>query len=490
MTQFDYLPWARPEVFSTRPCVRDDVEELTYAQFAERVEAVAEQYAELGIGPGDVVAIMLPNRIELLLALMAAWRVGAAATPVNPAFTANEADYQITDAGARLLITVGGGHSHDDLTVLDVEHLRRTARGSLPPATTDGADLALLVYTSGSTGRPKGVMLDHRNVEAMTASMLAAKPVGDDTHCLLFLPLFHANALFVSFLTTVRGGGQLSVMRKFTVPTFIDWVQRLRPTFFSGVPAIYAMLVAHAGDADFSSVRYGVCGAAPASAELLTAAEHKLGFPLVEGYGLTEGSCASCTNPVDGVRKLGTVGPAMPGQRVEVMDEHGTILAPGERGEVVIKGANVMVGYLNRPEATAATLRDGWLRTGDVGVIDEDGYLRIVDRIKDMIIRGGENIYPKEIEAVLHTHPGVLEAAVVGAPHDVLGEVPVAFVAAYPDADLVVDDMLATCYANLAKFKVPVSIRVLDEIPRNPVGKVDKPTLRSREDLRDLSNRG
>ena len=199
---------------------------------------------------------------------------------------------------------------------------------------------------------------------------------------------------------------------------------------------------------------------------------------MVEGYGLSEGTCASTCNPVDGVRKAGTVGPALPGQVVEVMAPDGTILPPGERGEVVIKGATVMRGYLNRPEATAETLGDGWLHTGDVGIIDEDGYLRIVDRIKDMIIRGGENIYPKEIESVLHSHPGVLEAAVVGAPDPTYGEIVIAHVVAHPDAELSVAELDAHCRERLTKVKVPAAIHLLESLPKNPVGKIDKPTLR------------
>src|SRR5690606_12782943 len=206
--------------------------------------------------------------------------------------------------------------------------------------------------------------------------------------------------------------------------------------------------------------------------------EQRFGFGLVEGYGLTEGSCASCVNPVNGVRKIGTVGPAMPGQRVEIMGPTGELLPAGERGEVVIQGANVMVGYLNRPEATAETLRDGWLHTGDVGILDEDGYLRIVDRIKDLIIRGGENLYPKEIEEVLHTHPGVLEAAVVGQPDPVYGEIVVAYIAPYPGSDVTEEALLETCRAGLTKVKVPAAIHIVEALPKNPVGKIDKPTLR------------
>jgi acyl-CoA synthetase (AMP-forming)/AMP-acid ligase II len=221
-----------------------------------------------------------------------------------------------------------------------------------------------------------------------------------------------------------------------------------------------------------------ICGAAPVSQELLTMSGRRFGFVMVEGYGLTEGTCCSACNPVDGVRKLGTVGPALAGQRIAIMSAEDEILPVGERGEVVISGPTVMQGYLGKPEETATTIRDGWLHTGDVGRLDEDGYLTLVDRIKDMIIRGGENLYPKEIESTLHEVDGVLEAAVVGRPDPVLGEVPVAFVALYPDATVTEEDLLEHCRTHLTRVKVPVSITIVGSIPRNPIGKIDKPMIR------------
>lgn len=479
----DHLPWHRPAAYDDRPCVRDERTELTYRAFAERVDAAAGQLAGLGVGPGSVVAVMLPNRVELLVAIMAAWRLGAAATPVNPTFTATEAGHQVEDSGAVVVLTSDPAARFASATTLDVADLATVPSGvPLPAAHTESGDLALLVYTSGSTGRPKGVMLDHGNVDAMIASMGEAIAIGPDDHCLLVLPLFHVNAICVSFLTPMSVGARLSVLQRFHPVEFLQAVETLRPTYFSAVPTIYSHLVALPADVrpDTSSVRFAICGAAPAPPELFAAVEKRFGFPLVEGYGLSEGTCASTCNPVEGLRKPGTVGPALPGQLVAIMAPDGTLVPTGERGEVVIKGANVMRGYLNRPEATAETLGDGWLHTGDVGILDEDGYLRIVDRIKDMIIRGGENIYPKEIENVLHGAPDVLEAAVVGGPDPVYGEVVVAFVSPRPEHTIDVDALLARCAAELTKIKVPVALHVLEALPKNPVGKIDKPALRAR----------
>jgi long-chain acyl-CoA synthetase len=483
VTTLDYLPWLRPAAYDDRPCVRDDARELTYAEFGSWVDAVAEQFAEYGVTRGSVVAIMLPNRVELLVAMVAAWRLGAAATPINPVFTANEADYQIDDAQAVVVVNSGLDAPHAGRPAIAVDQLRRTRQGArpLPEPTTAPDDTALLIYTSGSTGRPKGVILSHANIGAMASMMAERIGITGEDHCLLVLPLFHVNAICVSFLTPMSVGGQLSVLSRFHATQFLEAVERLRPTYFSAVPTIYAHLLANAGDPppDTSSVRFAICGAAPASKELLEATEERFGFPLLEGYGLTEGTCASTANPSQGPRKLGTVGVALPGQTVAVMQPDGSLAPIGERGEVVIKGPNVMQGYLNRPEATADALGDGWLHTGDVGILDEDGYLRIVDRIKDMIIRGGENLYPKEIESVLHSHPSVMEAAVIGAPHDLYGEVPIAYVACFPGTVVSEDELTALCRENLTKIKVPVEIHVRDELPKNAVGKIDKPTLRA-----------
>ena len=474
-----YLPWNQPAATVDQVCMRDDRVELTYAEVATRVDAVAEQFAAMGVGRGDVVAVMLPNRVELLLGLMAAWRLGAAATPINPVFTANEAGYQLQDSGAVLLLTSKPDADYGVPAVL-ADDLNTRPAGTLPATAVAADDLALLIYTSGSTGRPKGVMLDHANLVAMGSSIGEWFQLGPNDNCLLVLPLFHVNAILVSCLGPMMVGAQVTILARFAPDTFLGAIERHRATYFSAVPTIYARLaeLPEEGLRDTSSVRFAVCGAAPVSKELLQRSESRFGFPIVEGYGLTEGTCASTCNPIDGMRKVGTVGPALPGQQVATMGPDGSFLPVGAAGEVVIKGGNVMRGYLNRPEETAETIVDGWLHTGDVGFLDEDGYLILVDRIKDMIIRGGENVYPKEIESVLGRHDAVLEAAVIGAPHSVYGEVPVAYIVTYPDAAVTTDELLELCRRNLTKIKLPVAIHIVDELPKNAVGKIDKPTLR------------
>jgi acyl-CoA synthetase (AMP-forming)/AMP-acid ligase II len=479
---FSTLPAARASDAPDAPCLTDDLlGTLTNAEVASRVDTAVAALAARGVTHGGVVAVRLPNRTDLVVALFAAWRLGAAVTPINPALAPGEVEYQLADSGATVLLT------HDALVVPGVATLApedlATSSGGPEVALhdPDPDDLALLVYTSGTTGRPKGVQLTHANLDAMTAAMVEALSLDERDHSLLILPLFHVNGIVVSILSPLRAGGQATIAGRFDPRTFFSTLESVRPTYFSGVPAIYTMLANLPAEVepDTSSLRFVACGAAPMPASLIGQVEQRFGVVLVEGYGLSESTCASTSNPLDGVRKPGTVGVALPGQRVAIMDADGSLLPTGERGEVVVQGPTVMRGYLNRPEETARTLRDGWLHTGDVGTLDEDGYLRIVDRVKDMIIRGGENIYPQEIEQAIHLHPAVLEAAVVGRPHPVMGEEPVAFVVLKEGASLDQDALVAFLTERIAKFKLPTEVSFIDEVPKNPVGKFDKPKLRS-----------
>ena len=460
------------------PAVADSTTSLTNTELLARVQAVGSQLADLGIASGDVVALRLTNRVEFVILLFAAWRLGATITPVNPALTDVEVARQLDDSAAKLLIIEEDSAGVGDVPILAVTDLARETTVEVAPV-QDTSALALLIYTSGTTGTPKGVMLDHANLDAMTAMGRDALKIGPDDRCLLILPLFHVNGIVVSILTPLLVGASVVIGDRFNPNTFFDTIEKNRPTFFSAVPTIYSMLAALPDDVrpDTSSVRFAVCGAAPASGELLARFENRYGFPLVEGYGLSEATCGSTINPVDGLRKPGTVGLPFPGQELRVLGEDGHPAPAGENGEVEVCGANVMRGYLGRPDDTAAVINDGWLRTGDVGHLDDDGYLTLVGRSKEMIIRGGENIYPKEIEDVLSGHPAVLEAAVVGAPDEKWGEIVVAFVQARPGAMVDVDALKVRCREQLSGYKRPTAIHVLESLPKNTVGKVDKRSL-------------
>lgn len=479
---FASLPDRRAALDPHGAAVSDGHQALTNVQLLSRVRAAARQLQDLGTGPGDVVALKLTNRVEFVLLLFAAWRLGATVTPVNPSMTNAEVDRQLKDSGARLLVVEDGSAAvAQGVAVLSVGALYE---GTVEPDQAPllgPATLALLIYTSGTTGVPKGVMLDHANIDAMVEMGRQALEVGPADRCLLILPLFHVNGIVVSVLMPLLVGASVVIAGRFDPRTFFDLVERERPSFFSAVPTIYSMLAALPDEVrpDTSSLRFGVCGAAPASAELLTRFEARYGFPLVEGYGLSEGTCGSTINPVAGPRRAGTVGLPFPGQEIRIVGADGVEVAPGGDGEVVVRGANVMRGYLGRPDETAKVIVNGWLHTGDVGHLDADGYLTLVGRSKDMIIRGGENIYPKEIEDVLAGDPSVLEAAVIGVPDQKWGEVVVAYVQPRPGSAVDVEALKALCTRSLTGYKRPTAFFVVEAIPKNAVGKIDKTSLRA-----------
>ncbi|AGP31334.1 class I adenylate-forming enzyme family protein [Corynebacterium terpenotabidum] len=492
----DYLPWNPDNASDQRIRLSDPQVSLTGAELDERVAGAAEHLADLGVHRGSVVAAVLPNQAELVIALYAAWRLGAAFTPVNPTFTAAETRHQIENSEASVVIASDALAAENPASlpsqrfgtavVVPVTDLRRAP--ILPDQVTSPTpvpgDTAMLVYTSGSTGRPKGVQLTHANLDAMSAAQNEVVHMNRDTHALLALPLFHVNALLASIIAPFRAGGRTTVMERFDPVAFARAVTELRPTYFSAVPAIYAYLLNLPEELpdgtvpDFSSLDYAICGAAPASIDMLLAFEQRFGTRVITGYGLTEGTCVSTVMRPEDEPRAGSVGRALPGQEVRIDDGAGGAAPAGVPGEVLIRGANVMAGYLGRAEETAATVVDGWLHTGDVGVLDDEGYLTLVDRLKDIIIRGGENLYPSEIEAALCTHPAVSEAAVVGRPHDILTEIPVAYVTLRSGLETTPEQLLEHANAQLAKIKWPAALEILDDLPRNPVGKVDKPGLR------------
>jgi long-chain acyl-CoA synthetase len=466
-------------------CIADERQVLDNAGFAGRVTAVAAVFAAAGLGRGGVLAVMLPNRVELVTSMFAAWRLGAAVTPVNPALTAQEARYQVEDAGATLVVAddaaaalLGDG----PYRIIGLTEVTAPVAPPAPPAlVTDPGALALLIYTSGTTGRPKGVMLDHASISATAELITGWFDMTPDTRCLLVLPLFHVNGIMVSVVSPLLAGGSAFIAERFHAASFWATVEQVRPTFFSAVPTIYALLASRPGPRpDTRSLRFVICGAAPMPRQLIGEFEDRFGVPVVEGYGLSECTVACTLNPLHGLRKAGSVGLPLPGIDVGVVNQADQLLPAGQAGEVVVRGPNVMRGYLGRPEETADVLRGGWLHTGDVGRFDDDGYLTLVDRVKDLIIRGGENIYPKEIEDVLHAHPAVLEAAVVGQPDPVFGEQPVAFVTLRPGHTAVPEDLIEHCRPSLARYKMPRAVYIEETLPKNAVGKIAKPVLRER----------
>ncbi len=480
-----------------QPFIRWRGRSVSYSEFDARTGALAAGLADLGVAPGDVVSVMLPNCLEFLEAWWAILKVGAVFGPINPAFTAPEAAYVVGHSQAVAIVTDGNGAATLDGArgapelaqlrhVISVEAGGDLALESLAgrggEAPTNGRtpdDLATLMYTSGTTGKPKGAMLTHGNVLANAAMAAELLPLVAGERVGMMLPLFHVNAQIVTSVVPMMIGCEVAVWERFSASKFWPTVAELEPVAISAVPTILAAVL-HTADAPTgpTSLRYIICGAAPLSRELLEAFEERFDIRILEGYGLTESTCVSSLNPYYGVRKPGSIGLPVRGQRMKIVTSDGSPVDEGELGEIVVHGPNVMAGYLHNEEATAATIRDGWLHTGDVGYVDSDGYFFIVDRAKDMIIRGGENIYPREIEEVLYTHAGVLECAVIGVPDEVRGEEVVAVVAPKPGAELNGDQLKTYAAERLAAFKVPRRFEIRAELPKTPTGKISKPPLR------------
>jgi long-chain acyl-CoA synthetase len=344
----------------------------------------------------------------------------------------------------------------------------------------DPQDTATLIYTSGTTGFPKGAMITHANFDSNVKGIIQALHLEEQMVRVSVTPLFHAMGLTVNMLAVVMLGATAVIQAKLDLEEFLKANEKYGATMISGAPALHYMLVNDPRTANYrlSTWKMATSGSAPLPVDVRMKFEEKFRIPMVEAYGLTEVTTAATANPVCGVRKPGSVGLPLPDLEVKVFDEQDRELSPGEVGEVVIRGPAVMKGYYNNPEATAETLRGGWLHTGDLGKKDEDGYLYILDRKKDMIICSGYNVYPREIEEVLHTHPAVLEAAVIGIPDPKRGESPMAFVIPRPGKKVAEEELIQFCKENLANYKVIKALKFVEEFPRNPNRKVLKRELR------------
>jgi long-chain acyl-CoA synthetase len=349
-----------------------------------------------------------------------------------------------------------------------------------------GSDPAVILYTSGTTGRPKGALLSHANLLANCSSVFRALELrpGEDV-ILVVLPMFHAFAATVGMLTPLLHGLTIAPVERFDPQLVTDRVEATGATVFLGVPSMYNLLsrLPEQQVARWHSVRFGVAGGAAMPVELLQRFEQRFGFPLLEGDGPTECSPVTCVNPLRGVRKLASVGVEIPDVEIAVMDGQGGVLPPGEPGELCVRGPNVMQGYWNLPEETAAVFFGDWLRTGDLGYKDEEGYIFMVDRIKDMIIVNGMNVYPRMIEEVLYTHESVQEAAVVGEPHGSHGEIPVAHVVLRQGASLDSTRLRAYCSSRLAGYQTPRKFFFVESLPKNAAGKILKRELRKQGEL-------
>ena len=466
--------------------------ELTNVDQQRMAARVANALRRLGVAPGDRVLVLLPNCPQVLQAYAGILKAGAVIVPVVFLLSAEEVRHILDDSGAKVVITspelaaktegwtgdvvlVGGdgaGRAWDDWLAGERDQCETVERAD--------EDLAVILYTSGTTGRPKGVALSHGNLASNARSAASLSELDREQWTLAVLPLSHSYGLTLMNAGHLLGTKSV-LLRWFTPDLVLDTIQTFRVQSMAGVPTMYVYLLNYpdAGRYDTSSMRSWGSGAAPLPIEIVEPFEKKFGGRMLEGYGLTEASPVVSAHRLSGVRKLGSVGTPIPGVEVAILDDHDRALPVNEVGEIGVRGPNVMLGYYRLPDETDQTLRNGWLHTGDVGRLDEDGFLWIVERKKDLIIRGGFNIYPREVEEVLYAHPAIAEAAVVGVRDALMGEEVCAFVALKTGATADAAAIIGFCQERLAKYKTPREVRFLPALPKNPVGKILRKELRT-----------
>ena len=460
---------------------------------------VAHALVRLGLQPGDRVVVMLPNCPQVMQSYGGILRVGAVIVPVIFLLGEAEIAHIVADSEARVVITSsdmvgkiekqigvlpnlrhvllvdgggqGGLRSFEEETGGESDRFEAVPRG-------DG-DLAVLLYTSGTTGTPKGVALSHANLESNARASASLFELDRERWSVGVLPLSHSYGLTVMNAGHILGS-RSALLRWFNPEEVLKTIQEFRAEAMSGVPTMFVYLLNYPGASayDTSTMRLWGSGAAPLPVEIVEPFERRFGGKLLEGYGLTEASPVVSAHRLSGVRKLGSVGQPIPGVTVSIRDDDDRALPTDEVGEVCVQGPNIMLGYYRNPQETAKTIRGGWLRTGDLGRLDADNYLYIVERKKDLIIRGGFNIYPRDVEEALYAFPAVAEAAVIGLPDTLMGEEVVAFVVLKPGQAATADEVAGFCQGRLAKYKCPKEIRFVDALPKSPVGKILRKELR------------
>jgi long-chain acyl-CoA synthetase len=468
-----------------RPAVRLDDHVLSYRDLHDAAAAVAGSLKDRGIAPGDRVGIVLPNVPAFPILFYGALLAGATVVPMNPLLKAREVQYYLEDSGMSLVFGWDGGGDAVP-TGAAAEGVDCVVVGALGPDSSSGTpirdaveraddDTAVILYTSGTTGQPKGAELTHHNLASNAAVTVDALiEITPDDVIMGCLPLFHVFGLTCGLNASVRTGSCLTLVPRFDAGKALGVVARDKVTVFEGVPTMYAGMLHHAdaGGADMSTLRTCISGGSAMPVEIMKAFEEKFGCVILEGYGLSETSPVASFNQPGMERKPGTIGVEVPGCEMRVVDDNGNDVATGEPGEIAIRGENVMKGYWGRPEATAEAVPDGWFRTGDVATKDADGYYTIVDRKKDLIIRGGYNVYPREIEEALYEHPAVAEAAVIGIKHADLGEEIGAAVAFKAGQSADPAELSAFVKERVAAYKYPRHVWVVDALPKGPTGKI------------------
>lgn len=471
----------------------------TYRDFADRIDRLAAELGAGGIRRGDRVGYVGLNHPDFLVTLFAAARIGAAFVPLNWRLTADELCYILGNAGVHTLVADAERAAVIDPVRAQAGLQRAIALAPVPgwevvddlltqgapladPVFADADEVAVIMYTSGTTGRPKGAMLTHANLFWNNFNALLAFDTCQHDVSLVCAPLFHIGGLNVTTLLTLQKGGQIVLMPAFDPGEALRLIAEHRVTTMFGVPAMFLFMSQHPefADSDLSSVRHFVCGGAPVPESLIQRYGQR-GIPFAQGYGLTETAPLALVLRTDEVgAKIGAAGnQVLPLSDVRLVDANNDPVPAGARGEICVRGPQVMAGYWRNPEATAAVIdAEGWFHTGDIGQADDEGYVWVIDRVKDMVISGGENVYPAEVEDVLYGHPAVAEVAVLGTPHEKWGEAVTAVVALKAGTTLTLDELREFARGKLAAFKLPIRLEFVDALPRTQSGKVVKYQLR------------
>jgi malonyl-CoA/methylmalonyl-CoA synthetase len=457
-------------------------QEYTFGDLERRANRMASALAARGVTAGDRLGIILSNRIEYLDLFLAAARLGVIVVPINILYREREAGHILRDSQPKALVVAGTAAVQSDVPIWQVDELTAEARLSGATAARiplNGDTPAALIYTSGTTGAAKGAVITHGNLAANALTLVDAWRITADDRLLLSLPLFHVHGLGNGIHCWLRSGCRMRLLERFDHAAAAATLLDFRPTLFFGVPTMYVRLL----DVDAASarnigrsLRLAVSGSAPLAPQILSEFERLYGQRILERYGMTE-TLMTLSNPYDGERRAGTVGFPLPGVETRIVDDSGADVATGTVGELMVKTPTLCAGYWSQPELTAMAFKDGWFRTGDLAKRSDDGYYTLCGRRSDLIISGGFNIYPREIEELLGEHPAVAEVAIAGAPDRVRGEVAIGFVVLANGATASEVDLIEFCRARLASFKVPRAIRFVDRLPRTALGKVQKAAL-------------
>jgi len=477
-----------------------DGRRFTYSEFDSAVDRAVSMLVAHGIGKGEVISLLMPNSVEYIIAYFACWKLGAVAGPVNSLLKENEIAFVLNNSETRAMLVHSEFQERIEKirselpqlqSVITFDNEREATRefakeseegrqdGPAPSLGKD--DDAIIIYTSGTTGKPKGCVLTHGNIIANARQISEWLNFTDQDQLLTIMPLFHMNAVSVTTMSALYAGGSTVISPRFSASQFWKMISDYRVTSFGSVATMLSMLLSKYPEGvpeglTTDQLRFAMCGSAPVPAEVIKKFEETFKCPVVEGYGLSESTCRSTFNPPDERRRPGSCGLPI-GNEMKVFDDDDRELADGQLGEIVLRGENILKGYFKNAEATATAFRNGWFHTGDVGYRDQDGYFFIVDRKSDMIIRGGENIYPREIDEVLYQHPAVAVAATIGIPDQLYGEEVAAFVVMKDGSKVSEEELISYCTEKLADYKCPKSIRIVKDIPKGPTGKLLKREL-------------